>query len=685
MQTLDAIEDGILSPVPQGTDGVSHAPKLEPRGRPGALDAPAARRRPARPRAARRRPAPGRRCPTAHVWVSDPSSTAPDVTDLAPGELRAGKRDVLVGTAGHAVRLGYVTPQGKRPMAAADWARGARLDGHDRARRCGMSADDRRDATGRSAGRRAPGPDPAVVVGTVAAPQGQRRGTDRGVRRAARGRRHDAYANLVLPPLLRERRIDRRDAAFATELAYGHAAPAGTLRRGHRACVDRPTDKVDPPVLDVLRLGAHQLLGMRVPAHAAVSETVELARERVGHRARPSSSTRSCAAIGREPLDAGAERLRRTADAGRHLAARAQPSRAGSSGRCGTRSSGTAAGRRDRGRCSPPTTSPPHVTLVARPGLADVDELLADADRSARGALAPPRCVLAGGDPAALPSRARRPRRGAGRGQPARRARAGRASRSRAATSAGSTCAPGPAARRRCWRRSRRSAVRAVVANELQPHRAALVRAGAAGRPGRRGRGRAHRATVARSGAGADAFDRVLVDAPCTGLGALRRRPEARWRRSPADLAALARCSASCCGAALRRGAARRRRRLRDLLAAPGRDPGRGGRRRAASRAGSTSSRSTRRRPCGPSLPGVRRRPGRRPARRAAVAAPARHRRDVPGPAASAADDDAADYGCVRLRAMGIQIPRASCRPTSSNLAGEVSRRSRTPTGCTST
>ena len=48
------------------------------------------------------------------------------------------------------------------------------------------------------------------------------------------------------------------------------------------------------------------------------------------------------------------------------------------------------------------------------------------------------------------------------------------------------------------------------------------------------------------------AFDRVLVDAPCTGLGALRRRPEARWRRRPEDVAELARLQRELLGAALR-------------------------------------------------------------------------------------------------------------------------------------
>ena len=56
-----------------------------------------------------------------------PVTPRPDVTDLAPGQVRAGKKEVLVGTATHAVRLGDVAPVGKKQMPAADWARGARL------------------------------------------------------------------------------------------------------------------------------------------------------------------------------------------------------------------------------------------------------------------------------------------------------------------------------------------------------------------------------------------------------------------------------------------------------------------------------------------------------------------------------------------------------------------------------
>ncbi|WP_461029735.1 transcription antitermination factor NusB, partial [Streptomyces sparsus] len=92
----------------------------------------------------------------------------------------------------------------------------------------------------------------------------------------------DAYANLVLPPLLRAAGeagdFDARDAALATELVYGTLRRQGTYDAIIARCVDRPLREVDPPVLDVLALGAHQLLGTRIPAHAAVSASVELAR-----------------------------------------------------------------------------------------------------------------------------------------------------------------------------------------------------------------------------------------------------------------------------------------------------------------------------------------------------------------------------------------------------------------------
>ena len=124
--TLDAIEDGTASPIAQSADGVSQAPRLEVED---------ARVRWAHPAYAVDRlirgctPAPG-------PWTTTPEGARlklgpvrlrPDVTDLAPGEVRVGRDEVLVGTATHAVALGEVSAAGKRAMNAADWARGARL------------------------------------------------------------------------------------------------------------------------------------------------------------------------------------------------------------------------------------------------------------------------------------------------------------------------------------------------------------------------------------------------------------------------------------------------------------------------------------------------------------------------------------------------------------------------------
>src|SRR6516165_1538842 len=92
----------------------------------------------------------------------------------------------------------------------------------------------------------------------------------------------DAYANLLLPALLAERGLTGRDAAFATELTYGTLRGRGTYDAILAACSDR--DQLDPPVRDVLRLGAHQLLATRVGPHAAVATSVDLAKDVCGPR-----------------------------------------------------------------------------------------------------------------------------------------------------------------------------------------------------------------------------------------------------------------------------------------------------------------------------------------------------------------------------------------------------------------
>lgn len=126
VRTLDALEEGILTPVPQPGDGISVAPRLSTE------DAQVRWRHPAMAVDRRIRgctPAPG-------AWTTLPDGSrlglgpvrlAAEVTGLAPGAVHVGRGEVLVGTGTHAVRLGEVRPAGKKAMAAADWARGARL------------------------------------------------------------------------------------------------------------------------------------------------------------------------------------------------------------------------------------------------------------------------------------------------------------------------------------------------------------------------------------------------------------------------------------------------------------------------------------------------------------------------------------------------------------------------------
>jgi 16S rRNA (cytosine967-C5)-methyltransferase len=96
----------------------------------------------------------------------------------------------------------------------------------------------------------------------------------------------DAYANLITPMALREARLSRSDAGFVTELVYGTLRMQGLYDALIAAAAGRAVGEIDEDVLDVLRLGAHQWLHLHTPAHAAVSETVNLAKSvRLGRSA----------------------------------------------------------------------------------------------------------------------------------------------------------------------------------------------------------------------------------------------------------------------------------------------------------------------------------------------------------------------------------------------------------------
>ena len=125
--TLDGIGDGTLRPVPQPTDGVSLAPKIDVGQARVRWDLPA--------HTVERRIRAVTPNPGAWTLVGDLRVKLGPVTEvddsaepLTPGEIRAERNRVLVGTASCPVQLGIVQPPGKKPMNAADWARGARLD-----------------------------------------------------------------------------------------------------------------------------------------------------------------------------------------------------------------------------------------------------------------------------------------------------------------------------------------------------------------------------------------------------------------------------------------------------------------------------------------------------------------------------------------------------------------------------
>lgn len=351
---------------------------------------------------------------------------------------------------------------------------------------------------------------------------------------------NDAYANIAMPKALRDNRISGRDAAFASELAYGTLRMHGLYDRIIEHAAGRGASQIDPAVLDTIRLGAHQLLGMRVPSHAAASETVALAREVNGAGAagfvnavlrRVSERTReewvAEVTAGREPLAALAVEHSHPEWIVRAL-------------RGALIGSGAAVAENvdaELRRLLEADNDPADVMLVARPHLATVEELLDEGATPSR--LSPFGARMSGGDPGAI--RAVRDTRAAVQDEGSQLLALALASVPVEGDQQEwlDLCAGpgGKAALLACLAAEQGSV---LFVNEVSEHRTDLVRRtmAAALQSGIEvmigtGDGRDLGAEEP------DTYDKVLVDAPCTGLGALRRRPEARWRKSASDVAGL--------------------------------------------------------------------------------------------------------------------------------------------------
>lgn len=356
-------------------------------------------------------------------------------------------------------------------------------------------------------------------------------------------REQDAYTNLLLSQLLRSRGIRERDAAFTTELVSGTIRRQGTYDAVLATLVNRPLDKVDAAVLDALRLGVHQLLGMRVPSHAAVGTTVDLVRARVGHRPAGFVNAVLRKAAGHD-LDGWVRRLAPDPAAdpvGYAVVAHSHPRWVVEELAAAL---GPAEGELETLLAA--DNAPPKVTLVARPGLATVAELVAAGGTAS--AMSPYAVTMSGGDPGGVRAVAE--------------GRAGVQDEGSQLVALASAAAPvdgrderwldlcaGPGGKAALLGALAGGRGARVLAAERQQHRAVLVRSGTTAV----GTGLLGVVTAdgRRPAWVAGSFDRVLVDAPCSGLGALRRRPEARWRRTPGDVTDLVPLQRDLLGSAL--------------------------------------------------------------------------------------------------------------------------------------
>ena len=349
-------------------------------------------------------------------------------------------------------------------------------------------------------------------------------------------REDDAYANLVLPEAIDRARLNKLDASFATNLTYGTLRLQGRYDAVIARCSqDRPVDDIDAPVLDLLRMGCHQLIELGTPPHAAINETVAIARNELGQ-----GTGGFINAILRRVSERGdwREVLRSTSankeqflsvwySHPRWIVAELRESLA-QFGREDALEDVLAA-----------DNEPAKVALRARDMSVDALKERIERAKMAWSApyLVPAAVLLAHGNP--------------GRLWPVQDAAAGIQDEgsqlvslvfANLEVSAGTDerwldmCAgPGGKTATIAALAAQRGAT--VFANEPHAHRLDLVAEAVE---------RFSDIVALREGDGREigdlepnGYDRVLVDAPCSGLGALRRRPEARWRKRPEDIEEL--------------------------------------------------------------------------------------------------------------------------------------------------
>lgn len=334
----------------------------------------------------------------------------------------------------------------------------------------------------------------------------------------------NAYANLVLPRMLAETDNTGRDAALATELTYGTLRSLGTLEAILTAASGRDMRELQQDLVDALCLGAYQLLYMRIPAHAAVATTVSLVKAAVTPRVSGLANAvlRKVAA---KDLDEWTSELA-TGDRRADLSLRyAHPEWI-------TAELEAVLGPDELPAALAADNVAPPVHLCAKPGRITKGDLSRETRGGVHGQWSPHAVYLPSGDPGRIKAVATGLAHVQDEGSQLVAAALAEAPLEGTDRSWVDLCAgPGGKTALLGAIAAQREAVLDAV--EIQQHRAELVAKAARGLP----------VTVhtgdGRSFGEAGTADRVLVDAPCSGLGALRRRPEARWRKQRSDIDGL--------------------------------------------------------------------------------------------------------------------------------------------------
>jgi 16S rRNA (cytosine967-C5)-methyltransferase len=331
--------------------------------------------------------------------------------------------------------------------------------------------------------------------------------------------RNEGYSNLLLPQALNSSKLDERDKSLVTELLYGTIRMQGKHDWVLAQISDRPWTEVDPGIVDVCRMGVHQIHEMRIPDHAAVASTVEVARKRLGEskasfvNALLRNVTRKSQEDWFAPLSAISDPVERMSIQYSHpewiVSAYFDLLKNWDEVEQALAINNEAA-------------TP---TLVSWPGLSTIEDLK---EIGGEPTTYSPYGAHWKGNPGALDLiKARK----IGVQDEGSQLVASVFAKASAGTNWLDMCA-GPGGKAALLSNIAREKKIVFTANEVSAVRADLVRQVVNGDRVLVGDGR-------EIGNQAEKFDAILIDAPCTGLGALRRRPEVRWRRNLQDLREL--------------------------------------------------------------------------------------------------------------------------------------------------